>query len=61
MGITGQTITTEISEKKGIPKGVFVEGVEGFTGHAGRYPECGRDRGGQQREGGDSKGLPAAA
>lgn len=28
MGITGQTITTEISEKKGIPKGVFVEGVE---------------------------------
>ena len=28
MGVTGQTITSEISEKKGIPKGVFVEGVE---------------------------------
>ena len=28
MGITGQTITPEISEKKGIPRGVFVEGVE---------------------------------
>lgn len=28
MGITGQNITSEISEKKGIPKGVFVENVE---------------------------------
>lgn len=28
MGITGETITSEISEKKGMPKGVFVEGVE---------------------------------
>lgn len=28
MGITGETITSEISEKKGIPKGVFVESVE---------------------------------
>lgn len=27
LGITGQTITSDISEKKGIPKGVFVEGV----------------------------------
>lgn len=28
MGITGETITSEISEKKGIPIGVFVEEVE---------------------------------
>lgn len=28
MGVTGETITSEISEKKGIPKGVFVEGVK---------------------------------
>lgn len=28
MGITGETITSEISEKKGIPVGVFVEQVE---------------------------------
>lgn len=28
MGVTGETITPQISEKKGIPKGVFVESVE---------------------------------
>ena len=28
MGVTGTNITAEISEKKGIPKGVFVEEVE---------------------------------
>ena len=28
MGITGKSITTDISEKKGIPVGVFVEQVE---------------------------------
>ena len=28
MGITGETITSDISEKKGIPVGVFVEQVE---------------------------------
>lgn len=28
MGVTGETITSEISEKKGIPKGVFVESVK---------------------------------
>ena len=28
MGVTGETITSEISEKKGIPIGVFVEQVE---------------------------------
>lgn len=28
MGVTGETITPQISEKKGIPRGVFVESVE---------------------------------
>lgn len=28
MGVTGETITPQISEKKGIPKGVFVESIE---------------------------------
>ena len=41
MGVTGQTITSEISEKeKASPKGVFVERCgDRFTGHAGRYPQ----------------------